>query len=651
MSDRICLLAPSVRRGNGMGHLIRCAGLVPRIPGSRLYLPQAGSPGFFSLEELLRVLPEEFPRENLITAVWEGPVPLAVLDRRCTAAEDLALFPPGTLFAGVDEGNRRIRKDCFYLADTLPGLKDRRLSNRRSPGLLEGPSRKRGFPESFREILVSFGGEDPAGLTGLVLKGLLPWLESPESRGIRITVLRGFTGKTAAGASGTGGEAGTEAGAGNATSGVSAETSGQKLPVLREMTPEASGKILVIPPVPSLKEHLADYDLVLTSYGLTAWEALRAGAGVLLVNPSSYHRKLSRRSGLPCLGMRSFSLKAFLNHLGNPRGLERSLAPLAPAEGPELGTVLRELRAEEPVCPGCGRPARGGGLSGDTGKSGLPGSSRILARFPRRTWYRCRGCSLVYQNLHTPPEVQYGEDYFFRDYQKQYGKTYLEDFPQLREMARRRLDILDSLVRGRRGLLLLEIGCAYGAFLAEARERGYRSAGIDISAPAAEYARTSLGLDVKNVPMEELELPRLFGESSADIIVLWYVIEHFPDLMPILVKLSELQKPGGILAFSTPNFTGISGRVRKKQFLDRSPLDHYHIWSPRIARRVLKLYGYSVRRVRVTGHHPERFLLAGGIRPDGPAGRLLAGISRFFRLGDTFEIYCVKTGKAKQQRG
>ena len=132
---------------------------------------------------------------------------------------------------------------------------------------------------------------------------------------------------------------------------------------------------------------------------------------------------------------------------------------------------------------------------------------------------------------------------------------------------------------------------------------------------------------------------------------LWFVIEHFPDLGGVLSLLAELVEPGGpgdrgLLALSTPNLTGISGRRDRGGFLKASPGDHATVWSPKIARRVLPRFGFEVVATRVTGHHPERFPGARGIREGVLPWKLLFGVSTLFGLGDTFEVVARRRGEA-----
>ena len=304
-------------------------------------------------------------------------------------------------------------------------------------------------------------------------------------------------------------------------------------------------------------------------------------------------------------------------------------------------------------CPFCkaDRPVSGPGR--------LPGKD--IAGFPEKTYRRCPACGIIYLTRLDAPSVKYDKDYFFDSYKRQYGKTYLEDFPNLLEAGRRRLThILNAHLCAfvppcdefMQKYSLLDIGCAYGPFLAAAAEAGFNPAGIEPVEDAAHYVREKLGFACWQGFFPDA-LPEEFRTQSNsetnpepfDVISLWYVIEHFEEPGKMLNEISRLLKNGGVLAFSTPSFSGISGRKSLRSFLKNSPPDHYTVWSPLACKKILKQYGFELRKIVVTGHHPERFPLLGRFvktGSEGPLYRLLLFISRLFSLGDTFEVYAVK---------
>jgi 2-polyprenyl-3-methyl-5-hydroxy-6-metoxy-1,4-benzoquinol methylase len=634
------LVVPCVEPGRGKGHLSRCATLV-------LKLRHLGREAFLYLENeaplsvLESLTGDAYNRESyrawLMTGRKEaGKVSweLIVLDRFQTPPEEYAFWSSLGPLLGIDEGGF-LREDFDFLLDLLPSPPGLSPPNLMDLSLLPLPSGRRPDtgpvpepdPAVKLKLLISFGAEDHARLGPLSREAL-----EPLGKELDITLLDPIEGKS----------------------------------------------------IPELREHLADYDLLITHFGLTAFEAVYAGLAVLLLSPGEYHEKLARAAGFfsagigssgLCLLPRLFILRGSLNR-DFIKGLKQRSANIAkryrldkvPAQS--LEAFVEKLRPQgnfrrDRPCPACGAVWNLEDVPGWDERHTLSTGSahQVLARFPDRTYRRCPRCGIVYMNRLNEPPIEYAKEYFFEFYKQQYGKTYLEDFPHLVSMGKRRLKLISSLLSSRDRRIkarLLDIGCAYGPFLKAASEAGFDPVGIDASEDAVAYVRRELKFPViqgffpqETLPEGEALSPAGLSVSlqneSFSVLTLWYVIEHFREPMLALREANRLLKPGGVLAFGTPSFHGISGRKSTENFLQNSPADHWTVWSPDICYALLKRSGFSLKKLVVIGHHPERFPLLGRLskKTKGPLYKLLFSASRLFRLGDSFEIYAVKESISK----
>jgi len=606
MSLRI-LIVPSVAKGNGSGHIVRCLRLARELgAASAVYLPAAKTDRAWSAAELSLSYARELEGLRIVDDLaGAGAWDLVVLDRRATRLDELSFWESIGPVAALDEGGEA-RGSASYLVDILPRLAGPGYdgANRSSLGFLDLPRRRREKPASFRRILVSFGGEDPAGLALPLARDLLVLgLVEPAD----LTLVSGA--------------------------------------LRRGAPPVGLEGVTVLGPVQDLKEHLHSWDLVFTQFGLTAFEAAWAGCGVILLNPGSYHRALSRAAGFPELGIGRAEPRRLAALLRDPAALLERLGAILPSEPESLAACLGGMVVSGPVlCPACGSRER-----------------RALHRNPGRSYFRCGRCGLIYlTRFGSKREAPYTRDYFFDEYRRQYGRTYLDDWEGLLGLAEGRLALVEALAARTLGressLSLLDVGCAYGPYLEAARRRGHEPYGIDVSAEAARYVREELGIPAIAGDFVDPQAARGFG-GPYDALSMWYVVEHFEDLDAALRNAAALLRAGGILALSTPSGEGISATSSPAAFFEASPEDHFTIWEPSRIGALLAAHGFRLEGLRITGHHPERFplakLLIGASK--GPLASLLLSflgwVSRLRGLGDTFEVYASRIGEGGEGRG
>ena len=598
------LCVPSVIKGRGTGHLRRCLDISVRI-GADIYIPESADlPGLEPLVtesqthglEPWQII-RELPRPGMYKLILAD---MFSMDK--ALAKELAAAAP---LAAVDEGSS-YTSYCDYLLDIIPAGKLNRLPNYNNPGFIPLPVNRKDVAvvrldsnDIGEKVLVSTGGEDPAGLS-------LPAATAFADCGKMVTVV------------------------------VSDPAA------VRQNIPERLQKnIRIVPPVSNLREKLYLYDIVVTHYGFTAFEAVAAGCGVLLLGTTPLHISLASKYGFAVLPPDSITTVHIQQILKNPGQLYPGaiLKNILSGSAETLADFVTRLSAGiRNPCPVCGNT----------------GSDQVVARILERTFRRCSNCGILYMSwsLYSEP-VSYAASYFFEDYQKQYGKTYQEDFPAIKIQCIRRMSVIDAMFWMRSGKVrkntgvtpaVLDVGCAMGPFLDAASDAGWQVYGVDISPEAVSYVQNTLRYPAVCSDFLDFDPVTEFGVGQFDALTMWYVIEHFKDLNIVLTKVSCLLKKGGIFAFSTPSAGGVSARFSPEYFFASSPADHYTLWEPRRTADLLKRFGFKVIRQVSTGHHAERFPCYQNkqVKRESFGFKTLTGMSRCFKLGDTFEVYCIK---------
>lgn len=251
---------------------------------------------------------------------------------------------------------------------------------------------------------------------------------------------------------------------------------------------------------------------------------------------------------------------------------------------------------------------------------------------------RCASCGIVFNTAYSA--LSYDDSYFLGEYEKQYGKTYSDDYASIYALSLRRLDIIRSLMAPAlafSSVRALDIGCAMGFFLKAVLDRGAAHAeGVEISAYASQQCRERFGISVFNGPFDKFQSSEKF-----DLITAWYFIEHCENPESALEKLNGLLKKGGMLAFSTPSFFGPQFLFHRDQWASSHPKDHRIDFSPRSARRALRRIGFQKIITRPGGIHPERMM-----DPDSPFYGIFrhgyTSFSNLFSFSDTIEVYAIK---------
>lgn len=102
---------------------------------------------------------------------------------------------------------------------------------------------------------------------------------------------------------------------------------------------------------------------------------------------------------------------------------------------------------------------------------------------------------------------------------------------------------------------LLDIGAGTGDFLVAAKGKGWQIEGVEPSRAARQRAQDK-GIALKS------DLGKV-GARKFEVITLWHVLEHLPDLEGQISEIVEHLKEGATLVIAVPNFKSKDARYYK----------------------------------------------------------------------------------------
>jgi 2-polyprenyl-3-methyl-5-hydroxy-6-metoxy-1,4-benzoquinol methylase len=166
-----------------------------------------------------------------------------------------------------------------------------------------------------------------------------------------------------------------------------------------------------------------------------------------------------------------------------------------------------------------------------------------------------------YEILKTHPQPsldKLGSYYEFEDYISHTDgkRTLFEKMYHFikRKAIRDKVKLINSYqpLKGR----ILDIGAGTGDFLLECKNQNWDILGIE---PNDKAKGIALGKGVKfGDTIEKLE------SNSFDVITMWHVLEHVPDVEHQVAELKRLLKPSGTIIIAVPNFKSYDANYYKE---------------------------------------------------------------------------------------
>jgi 2-polyprenyl-3-methyl-5-hydroxy-6-metoxy-1,4-benzoquinol methylase len=199
---------------------------------------------------------------------------------------------------------------------------------------------------------------------------------------------------------------------------------------------------------------------------------------------------------------------------------------------------------------------------------------------------KCKVCRLCFVNPLGPYRGENEtEDYFLNDYLPLHLANRENSLAERRSYLyaiRRRFDVS---ARPR----LLDVGCALGFMLQEAKAAGWDATGVETSEFAARYATEHSGCTVHTGTVENAAL----HSDSFDVVTLMDVIEHVAEPRTLLCEIYRILRPGGVLFIVTPNFGSLFVQLYGLRAYGVWPDQHVVYFQPSTMARMLRDVGFN----------------------------------------------------------
>jgi len=200
--------------------------------------------------------------------------------------------------------------------------------------------------------------------------------------------------------------------------------------------------------------------------------------------------------------------------------------------------------------------------------------------------WQCDSCGLGRaETAGFDPRAYYTGDYFSGQHSDGYA-DYRAAEPVLRREFARSVEFIHRYCRGGR---LLDLGCAYGFFLKEAR-RFFEITGIEIAEEAAEACRRA-GLPVLSGMADEANMAKV---GVVDVITLLDVIEHLAQPDETLALCQRQLTPGGLILITTGDFGSFAARLSGARWRLMTPPQHLWFFTRESLRRMAGKLGLSI---------------------------------------------------------
>lgn len=139
---------------------------------------------------------------------------------------------------------------------------------------------------------------------------------------------------------------------------------------------------------------------------------------------------------------------------------------------------------------------------------------------------------------------------------------------------------------------LLDVGCGTGAFLESCKGDGWQIAGVEADEKVRMLTQEKLEIQIAQ------DLSEIHTSESFNIITLWHVLEHIPNLNDTIKQLSLLLAPNGTLVIAVPNSNSYDATYFKEYWAAYDVPRHLYHFTPHTIQKLFNKYNLRLIETR-----------------------------------------------------
>ena len=219
--------------------------------------------------------------------------------------------------------------------------------------------------------------------------------------------------------------------------------------------------------------------------------------------------------------------------------------------------------------------------------------------------FQCNACEAVSPNISLVDISKYLDKVYNTDtYYKKFSQEILKNYEYRKKVfgEERYRYILERLDFPLKTAKILDIGCGAGYFLSVLKDKDIIYKGLEVSPQLVRYC-VEQGLNVHSTDLAEEP------DDTYDAIVMFDVLEHLSEPIPLLYTVKEKLKKGGFCVAFTPNIHSVGYELMLAKQNTLLPFEHFCFFNQKSFKYLEEQSGLKIHSVETYGLDIMDYLL------------------------------------------